>query len=274
MRTNVGGEAGEQKCQRLRIDAAAVGALQEILFKETGVVLKKDSEEMILSRLGQRLKRLEIDSFGQYIAYVNQHYFKEVNFLVDALTTHETYFFREASHFDYAIGEIRRQRKRDVKIWSAAASYGHEAFTMALLLAEYSSFGTWQIYGTDVSPSSIERARRATYNQQDKNKIPDNLFDLFCVDKGDGTFTFRDTLLQRTIFEVFNLLTPYKSNFFDFVFLRNVLIYFNKGHQDKVIEHCLRALKAGGFLILGHSEKMAARGFALEALSGGIYRKL
>ncbi len=258
----------------LSVDPTVIKSLQDIMYEEAGVALKDDIEELLISRLGNRIEQLKLKSFHDYLAYFNQNYSGERDYLVDALTTHETYFFRESDQLDFLIKLVKSNRIRDAKIWSAACSYGQEAFSIALLISEYAPMGNWEIHGTDVSYDAVSKASSAKFSSKEKTKIPRELFELSCFDQPDGTFSFHSSVLERTSFQVFNLLNSYKSNFFDFVFLRNVLIYFKPEEQYKIMNNCLKSLKKEGILFLGHSEKMAAREFNLKSLNGGIYQKL
>lgn len=247
--------------------------LQQLLQRECGVVLPSDRSGMVVNRLRPRLSATGCTSFDDYLSLLQVNPQEKLSF-IDALTTHETYFFRERSHFDHMMIEVEQRQLKNAKIWSAACSMGHEAYTAAMLMNDFSPGGNWQIVGTDIALDTLNKAKRGEYDCCEKNRIFDRLYRLSCnEDSGHKTFRFHDKILKRVDFQHFNLMHRFQANRFDFIFLRNVLIYFNDLDQKRIVDNVLQALKPGGIVYFGHSEQLAARNSNLEKVGIGAWRK-
>lgn len=247
--------------------------LQQLLQKECGIQLPSDRIKMVLNRLRPRLSATGCSNFDDYLGLLKVNPKEKLSF-IDALTTHETYFFRERSHFEHMMLEVDKHKLSNAKIWSAACSLGHEAYTAAMLMNEFSPDGHWQIIGTDIALDTINKAKRGEYDCIEKTRIFDRLYRLSCdEDPGHKKFRFNSKILQRVEFQHFNLMRRFKANQFDFIFLRNVLIYFTDTDQQRIVSNVLQALKPGGIIYFGHSEQMAARNSNLEKIGIGAWRK-
>lgn len=247
--------------------------LQQLLQKECGVQLPSDRSNMVMNRLRPRLSATGCSNFDDYLGLLQVNPKEKLSF-IDALTTHETYFFRERSHFEHMMLEVDKRQLHNAKIWSAACSMGHEAYTAAMLMNEFSPNGHWQITGTDIALDTINKAKRGEYDCIEKTRIFDRLYRLSCdEDPSHKTFRFNDKILQRVDFQHFNLMHRFRANQFDLIFLRNVLIYFSDTDQQRIINNVLQTLKPGGIIYFGHSEQLAARHSKLEKIGVGAWRK-
>lgn len=247
--------------------------LQQLLQKECGVKLPSDRSNMVVNRLRPRLSATGCNNFDDYLGLLQVNPKEKLSF-IDALTTHETYFFRERSHFEHMMLEVEKRQLNSAKIWSAACSMGHEAYTAAMLMNEFSPDGYWKVTGTDIALDTINKAKRGEYDCIEKTRIFDRLYRLSCdEDPNHKTFRFNDKILQRVEFQHFNLMHRFKANQFDFIFLRNVLIYFTETDQQRIVSNVLQTLKPGGIVYFGHSEQLAARNSDLEKIGIGAWRK-
>ena len=248
--------------------------LQQLLQRECGVLLPNDRLSMVVNRLRPRLTASQCSDFTEYLSLLQSSPSERLPF-VDALTTHETYFFRERSHFDHMMDEVHKRKLSNARIWSAACSMGHEVYTAAMLMDEYSTSGYWKVIGTDIALDTLNKAKRGEYNLCEKNRIFDRLYNMACNENPDQkNFRFNDKILQRVEFQHFNLLNNFENSNFDFIFLRNVLIYFTKEDQRKIVDNILNALKPGGIIYFGHSEQLSARHPQLERTGLGAWRKI
>ncbi len=251
-----------------------------LLYDIAGITLSDAKKVLLTGRLAKRLKTLNLDTYTQYFKYVGQHQ-DELDFMVDLLTTNETYFFREEKHFDYLKDEILPRVRRDqpFRVWSAAASIGAEAYTIAMVLADkLGENGLWEIFGSDISASVLEQARRGHYRMNEADKIPPEYLKKFClrgVRSQAGTFIIDRKLRSHTRFETVNLNVERmpKQGDFDLIFLRNVMIYFDIPTKKRVIENLIPSLKPGGLLIIGHSETLNGVTNLLPQIKPTIYQK-
>jgi chemotaxis protein methyltransferase CheR len=205
---------------------------------------------------------------------------EEVQTAVDLLTTNETYFFREPRHFEFLRQQLRGMHvtsNQPVRIWSAAGSSGEEAYSIAMVLEDCLRGHAWEVVASDISARVLERARTATYPMERARNIPLEYLQRFCL-KGQGprenTLRIENALRRRVQFRQVNLnesLPP--LGMFDFVFLRNVLIYFNADTRKRVVARVVCALKPGGWLLISHTESLYEATTALQAVAPSIYSK-
>lgn len=254
---------------------------QRLIYKIAGISLSDVKKVLLVGRLTRRLKANNLDTFGQYYRMLaTGNYPEELQIMVDLLTTNETYFFREPKHFDYLRDHIlsKHQGGGPFRIWSAASSTGEEAYTMAMVLAEYLPSNPWEIFGSDISTRVLEKARRGHYPLVRHEGIPPAFLSKYCL-KGvraqEGTFLISAKLRERVSFAQVNLTMPVDSAIgeFDVIFLRNVMIYFDQETKAKVVNNLMPRLKPGGHLFIGHSETLSGIAAPLQSVRPTIYRK-
>lgn len=248
--------------------------VQKLMQRECGVYLDHDRQSMISTRLRPRLRITGCHNYSSYLELVKRTP-AELNLFIDALTTHETYFFREKNQFEHLMNEVKTRQLKDASIWSAACSMGHEVYTAAMLMNEFSPNGSWKIIGTDIALDTLNKAKSGEYNVIEKTRIFDNLYQLSCSENStEKTFRFNDKILSRVDFQHFNLMHRFQAKRFDFVFLRNVLIYFNEDDQKRIVENVIHTLKPDGIIYFGHSEQLIARHSQLEKVGPGAWKKM
>lgn len=256
--------------------------LSKLLYEIAGITLTDAKKVLLTGRLAKRLKVLELNNYTQYFKYVtsNEHH-DELQFMVDLLTTNETYFFREPEHFAFLKQIILREVKPNqiFRVWSAAASIGAEAYTIAMILAsKYGESGAWEILGTDISNSVLETARHGLYRMSEAAKIPPEYLKKYClkgVREQEGSFIVSQKLRQHMRFEPLNLNVDNlkKPGEFDVIFLRNVMIYFDMPTKKRVVNNLIPCLKSGGYLIVGHAESLNGITTALPQVQPTIYQR-
>lgn len=256
--------------------------ISKMLYDITGIELTDSKKVLLTGRLAKRLNALEMGTYTQYIKYVTSgDHQDELQYMVDLLTTNETYFFREPQHFDFLKQEILPTIKRDqpFRVWSAASSIGAEAYTIAMVLAEKLGLsGAWDILGTDISTIVLEQARRGHYRISEAAKIPSEYLNKYCL-KGtgpqEGTFLIDRKVREHVRFQHLNLIADgmKKPGEFDVIFLRNVLIYFDTPTKQRVMNNLIPCLKKGGYFIVGHAETLSGVTNVLPQVKPTIYRK-
>lgn len=254
----------------------------KLLYDIAGITLSDAKKVLLTGRLAKRLKILELQTYTQYFKYVTspQHQ-DELDFMVDLLTTNETYFFREEKHFEFLKQTVLANVRRDqpFRVWSAAASIGAEAYSIAMVLADkLGETSPWEIFGSDISASVLAQARSGHYRIGEASKIPSEYLKKYCqkgVREQEGTFIIDRKLRQHTRFETLNLNVERlpKQGDFDVIFLRNVLIYFDTQTKKRVVENLVPSLKPGGYLIIGHSESLNGVTNILPMLKPTVYQK-
>lgn len=257
---------------------------RQLIYKIAGINLTEAKKVLLVGRLQRRLRHYKFQSYMQYYRFVTSpENAAELQVMVDALTTNETYFFREVAHFDFLRQEILPQRNMQMpfRIWSAASSTGEEAYTLAMILAEtIMPPQTWEIVGSDISTQVLAKAQLGHYPLARNEGIPREYLIKYCLKgKGpqDGTFLVKPELRKNVRFCQVNLTLPVSSQIgaFDVIFLRNVMIYFDHEVKQKVVNNLIPQLKQGGYLIIGHSESLHGLSTpSLKLLRPTIFRKV
>ncbi|HRH46786.1 MAG TPA: protein-glutamate O-methyltransferase CheR, partial [Pyrinomonadaceae bacterium] len=229
-----------------------------------GINLKKGKEELVHSRLHKRLNALKLETFEQYFNYLDHDkQGNETIWMIDALTTNKTSFFREIQHFEFlkerVLPNLQHHRLR---IWSAACSTGEEPYSIAIMLAEsLSNFKSWdiRILATDISTKVLGKAKEAVYEADLLEPIPSAWRQKYFI-KND---TFGKSF--RVVPHLRNLVSLARLNFmdkfpmhgpFDVIFCRNAMIYFDKPTQENLVRRFYDLIAPGGYLFVGHSESL------------------
>lgn len=260
------------------ISRAAFGRLREILFQSAGISLADSKQAMVGGRLSKRLRQLDLDSYEAYLGVVQRDP-AERQTAIDLLTTNETHFFREQPHFD-----LLRQRilpslasRRPLRCWSAAASTGQEAYSLAMLLASELGHGQWEVVGTDISSRVVATAREGRYEMRLAEQIPREYLQTHCkrgVGGNEGYFVVSAALRQHVRFIQANLNASLPDiGQFDIALLRNVLIYFPAEVKREVVNRVLALLRPGGWLLVGHSESLGEIASGLRSIAPSVYQR-
>jgi chemotaxis protein methyltransferase CheR len=247
--------------------------IADLVRDQVGIKLPPGKRLMLEGRLNKRVRALSCSGVTEYVErlFEQNHFDSELTHLIDVVTTNKTDFFREPSHFDFmkevAVPELLKpgmRDTRDLKIWSAACSSGMEAYTVAMVLDDMTRNGSrfrFRILGTDISTVMLGLARQGIYPQDAIAPVPPEFmrrYVLFSRDKSRGEVRMAPELRQLTNFMRMNLMDqayPVDRDV-DIIFCRNVLIYFERETQRKVVEQLCGHLRPGGYLLVGHSESM------------------
>lgn len=240
------------------------------LYKNMGIYIE-DSKHSLLS---QKLTKLMIDAgvsnIGEYYHYIvappiteKQKRIQET--FIDTVTVHKTNFFRENNHFEFlkrSISQIIQESPtvkytKEIRVWSSACSTGEEAYTLAMVLKEILPVDIRiKILATDISPQSIRTALDGVYKFGPEDNITNYYINKYFIKKGD-LWGISNDIKSMVTFRLFNLMDafPFK-NPFDIIFCRNVMIYFDREVQEKLINNFYNALNINGLLFIGHSESL------------------
>lgn len=245
-----------------------------------------DSKKVLLEgRLQKRIKTNNFNNFTEYIEFLFSETGKarELQYFIDAVSTNKTDFYRETQHFDFLRKEFLPsfiENNKHLKIWSAAASSGEEPYTIAIELREFmeNNIGfTYEMLGTDISTEILQKASKGIYDEKRIDIIPLHLkrkYFLRSKNKERKTVKVAPILQKNLRYRTINLTVPLVGipTDFDLVFCRNVLIYFNREVQEKVINAICSKLKPGGYLFLGHSESTTGIKAPVTQVAPTIYR--
>lgn len=260
--------------------------VRRLIYELAGISLNPRKENMVYSRLSRRLRALRIGSFATYLDRFEadaEFSRAELQEFVNALTTNLTSFFREPHHFPLLAEFVRAQRGA-ARVWCAAASTGEEPYSIAMTLIDALGAATsTRVLATDIDTNVLAIAARGVYRLDAARQCGDarlKRFFLRGTGANEGQARVKPELAQRVEFAQLNLLDddwPVLRDFalqLDAVFCRNVMIYFDKPTQRRVLERIAHVLRPGGLLFAGHSENFTDSG-GLFALRGKtVYERL
>lgn len=258
---------------------------RDLLRKISGIELGDSKKHLVSGRLSKRVHERGMRSFGDYYRLITSGVDRdEYHRMVDLLTTHETYFFREPKHFEYLADtvlptiRVRTAGNRPLRLWSAASSTGEEAYGLAMVMMDHlGNDYPWEIFATDISREVLARARQGVYGTQRIDGVPrDYLRRYFLHGIGSRTGTLRvaPEIRARVQFAEMNLNESLAAvGEFDVVFLRNVLIYFDPPTKSEIVARVVGQVRRNGWLFIGHSESLNGITTAVRQELPTIYRK-
>jgi chemotaxis protein methyltransferase CheR len=268
-----------------RITDEQFNIIRTLMNKQVGIVLQDQKKALVEARMNRRLRTLGIESYGDYLAFLNKDRSgKELILLIDAISTNVTHFFREKDHFDFIRGKtaqwIAAGRTR-LRFWSAACSSGEEPYSLAMTLRSVpgADEADIRILASDISTHMLRNAVQGTYQESAVETIPDDLVRRF-VEKRQSAegvvYRVADSLKNMIVFRRLNLnKTPYAiQGIFDVVMCRNVMIYFDAELRSRIVGEAYRLLRPGGYLMIGHAETLAGESEKFQFEKPAVYRRL
>lgn len=263
---------------------------RELIYSQSGINLGEQKMQLLRARLGKRMRVGSFKSFRAYYDYIrNDPTGDELCELLNAVSTNTTHFFRESKHFEFLAVTLRswmtdsawRAKHNPVRIWSAASSTGEEPYSIAMtvhdLMQDMTDL-TFKILATDISTRVLERAKRGVYPATSAESIPQVFRSRYLTKTrldGDSAVQIRPELARHVRFERFNLMNetfPFR-NPFDIIFCRNVMIYFDRPTQEKLVARFYRHLAPGGYLLIGHSESLQTLSHPFTYRQATVYQK-
>ncbi len=236
--------------------------IRKLIYDHAGINLSDAKKDMVYSRVGRRLRATGLTSFRDYLALLESDHEAEWEAFVNSLTTNLTSFFREAHHFPILAEHIRKiKQRRPIELWCSAASTGEEPYTMAMTVVDL--FGSYtppvHILATDLDTHVLQKAQAGIYPMERVEKLPPDILKRFFL-KGTGSnagyVQVRRELRDMITFRQLNLLDarwPIRGPF-DAIFCRNVMIYFDKETQYKILQKFVPVMHRDALLFAGHSE--------------------
>lgn len=260
-----------------------------LVYQECGINLHTGKKELLQARLNKRLRVTGIPSYREYYDLITSpHNNGEIVHFLDCISTNLTYFFREPKHFEFLdsvalpklIQSKTEERNLRIRIWSAGCSTGEEPYSLAMcILGHLQEAERWdfKILATDISTRVLQVGMKGVYPQDKIAKVPKHLQKMYfhrqSTQNGEG-FEVSRKLKDIITFRRLNLKESYPfSGPFDFIFCRNVMIYFDKQTQEHLVQKMAGYLSPGGYLMVGHSESLTGLKHSLSYVQPSVYRK-
>lgn len=271
------------------LNAHNLDRLIRFVKEHSGIVIAPSKRTMLEGRVRRRMRAVGIPNINDYCNFMFEQggpeADAEASHLLDAVTTNKTDFFREPAHFEFLcktiLPEIAATGQRHIKVWSAACSIGAEPYTIAMLLDDFcrKHLGmTYSVLATDLCIASLEKALSGRYPEPMIEPVPIELrmhYVMRSADLQNAEVRMAPRLRSNVSFARLNLMDeryPVPRDF-DVIFLRNVLIYFDKPTQSKVPAKLSSHLRQGGYLVLGHSESGSGHGLPMQAVANTIFQR-
>lgn len=265
--------------------------LGRFIYEQCGIKMPQSKKTMLESRLQKRLRTLDLESFAQYCSYLfsNEGLEREAVPMLDLVTTNKTDFFREPDHFEYLLASVLPAYVqkgdgiiRHLRVWSAGCSTGEEPYTLAMVLQEFAeqcSGFDYRILATDISTRVLELGRLAIYHEERTAPVPPGLkrkYFLRSRNRSERMMRIVPHLREKVEFRRLNFMG---DDFgirerLDIIFCRNVIIYFDRPTQERLLKRFCGHLAPGGYIFMGHSETLNGLNVPLVQVSPTIYRKV
>jgi chemotaxis protein methyltransferase CheR len=273
-----------------RLSKRNFDALSKFIYSYSGIKMPLSKVTMLEGRLRRRLRVTGISSFDAYCDYL----FKqggiegEAVYLIDVVTTNKTDFFREPKHFEYmcdtALPDIVGSfTERRLRVWSSACSTGAEPYTLAMVLSDFMQFQApdkdYFVLATDLSTDVLEKAQKGIYSSDMMAPVPPEMMRRYVMRPANGQrhdMRVHPKLRQKVGFARLNLMdASYPiGDPMHIIFCRNVLIYFDKPTQQKVLSRLCDCLHPGGYMFIGHSETVTGFNLPIRQVANTVFKRI
>jgi chemotaxis protein methyltransferase CheR len=264
--------------------------LRRLIHAHAGITLAPWKRDLVRARLTRRLRELELETFAEYhTRLLADASGDELMHFINAMTTNKTEFFREGHHFDYlrstwlpSRGPCRRATDRRLRFWSAGCSTGEEPYSLALtLLAALDGAGGWdvRILASDIDTEVLAHAAEGIYPREQLGAVPEAMLPRFFL-RGtgaqEGLVKLKPAVRSLIAFRRINFMEepwPIRTRF-EAIFCRNVLIYFDRATQQRILQRLVQQLADDGLLFLGHAESVHGLVAGLVPVAATVYRRV
>ena len=259
---------------QINISEKEFGQIRDLMYEKTGVLLRSSKKPLVITRLRSRLAELGLATFTAYLEHLHRTGKTELEIIINAITTNETFFFRHENQFnllyEVVLPEIMKKKEngqKEIRIWSGASSTGEEPYSLAIALLEFfSSRPGWRlkVCASDVNTEVLDEAREARYSAKAVRLVPPGLKTKYFehvpapanMPFAQDEYIVCPKVKSMVEFRQHNILHPAPFRNVDIIFLRNVLIYFDKESKRKAIDLLTESLPLGGYLFISLSETL------------------
>lgn len=276
--------AAKDKAREFEYTLDDFNFLRKLSNQHSGIQVPDDKFDMFYSRLSKRVRLLGFSRFKEYCGYLQDNSDQEFTEFINAVTTNLTSFFREKHHFEYVTQKLlpellkKNQAQKQIRVWSAGCSTGEEPYSLAISLIEnVPSDWDIKILATDLDTNVLSAAAEGVYPVDRVTSISqEHLHNWF--QKGSGAHAHKvrvkPQLRDMIYFKQLNLMQEWPmKGCFDFIFCRNVLIYFDRATKERLANRYAALLREGSCLFIGHSESLHQLDTPFSLIGNTIYKK-
>ncbi|MEN6615864.1 MAG: protein-glutamate O-methyltransferase [Syntrophorhabdus sp.] len=275
----------------LKLSSRLFEDLRQFIYTEVGINITPVKKVMLEGRLHKRLRMLGMATFEQYRDYLfsDEGRSAELVCMIDEVTTNKTDFFREPAHFRFLVSDVlpglvrveKYSATKKLTIWSAGCSSGEEPYTIAMVVKDFmEEYGdqSFQVIGTDISRRVLEKGLKAIYTEDKICAIPEPICRKYLLrskSRGSGLYRISPEIRSRVVFRRLNFMDcdfGFREKL-DVIFCRNVIIYFDKTVQERLLKKFCECTKKGGYIFMGHSETLFGMDLPLVQVSPTVYRR-
>jgi chemotaxis protein methyltransferase CheR len=266
--------------ERLRpLAAREFEAIRQLAHRSFGLDLQPGKEELVTSRLQRLVRSGGFRSYREYYHHVIEDSTGEaLRTLIDALATNHTSFLREGEHFEFLRQTVVPMllRRASIEAWSAACSTGEEVWSLAFLLNDAKPLSPIRLLGTDISRKALAVCNRGVYSADRVSVLPPAWVSTYLDADGrpPQAYSVKPRIREQAAFQRANLIDPWDCRaHFPIIFCRNVMIYFDRPTQERVLANVFSHLEPGGYLFIGHAESLTGMNHGLEYVRPAVYRR-
>ena len=262
--------------------------IRDLVYSRFGINLTEQKRTLIVGRLNTLLRQNGLKNFQAYYNYVlADKTGQALSKMVDSISTHHTFFYREMEHFDYMLDTVlpglasqaQKRGKKVLRIWCSASSSGEEPYTLAMLLCEYfkRDLASWDVgvLATDISIDILESAKKGIYDDGNVSQLPEELKNRYFKKLPEHKWDVKNKIKELVLFRRLNLMRqefPFRGKF-QVIFSRNVMLYFDEPTRQSLVKRYHGSMEPGGYLFIGRGETLGRNNNFYRFLEPGVYRK-
>jgi chemotaxis protein methyltransferase CheR len=253
---------------------------RKLAYDSFGLNLTEHKFELVAARLGKIVRQMELPSYSAYYEHVIADRTGEsLTAMIDALSTNHTSFLRETQHFRFLRERLLPvlRKRPSIDVWSAPCSTGEEVYSILITILEELGVAPappLRVFATDISNRALDVARQGVYLRDRLSAISPPSIQKYFTPLADGMLQVNSALRQMVTFERMNLVQPISGvRVFPLIFCRNMMIYFDKPTQERLVHQLTDHLEPGGFLFIGHSESLLGIQHSLTPIQPAIFQK-
>lgn len=263
--------------------------ISELVYTRAGINLHNGKKQLVQARLGKIIRKEGYDGFQQYFDTIAEDSSgNRLVQLLDTLSTNHTYFFRESDHLDWLADKILPEVRdleevkaaNEIRIWSAGCSSGEEPYSIAIHLLETGALenARLKMLATDLSTKVIRIANQGVYKSEKLKSVSGYILQRYFDRRdrdGERLYKVKAEINKLITYRKLNLLEPFPfKKQFEVVFCRNVMIYFDKPTQQRVVDKIYKVIRPGGYFVVGHSESLSGISHSFKYVAPTIYKKI